>query len=129
MRVAKIYLIFMAVMSIVFGVIYLFNPSAMMAPMGFGTLAPSALTDARATYGGLQIGMGVFLLLCLNPERVRLGLLFTLVSVTAVAASRAVGFAIDGDIIDVLLYTFIFEAVLTLVTLVIFLRTPSTATA
>src|SRR5687768_1524925 len=65
MRVAKIYLIFMAVMSIVFGVIYLFNPSAMMAPMGFGTLAPSALTDARATYGGLQIGMGVFLLLCL----------------------------------------------------------------
>lgn len=128
MRAAKIYLILLGIMSVVFGVIYLIAPSSMTDPMGFGILAPSALTDVRATYGGFQIGMGIFMLwCCIGSGRLYTAMFFALVSVAAIAISRAIGLAIDGDPIDVLKYTLAFEVVLTVVSLVIFLRTPKTA--
>jgi len=124
MRIAQIYLGLIAVMSVVFGVIYLVAPYSMTNPMGFGQLAPSALTDVRATYGGLQIGMGLFLFWCLTPARMRAGLLFTLLSVGALAICRGIGLVIDGDVTSVLKGTIIFEGTLTLITLVLFLRAP-----
>lgn len=124
MRAAKIYLILMAVMSVVFGVIYLVAPLTMTNPMGFGELKPSALTDVRATYGGFQIGTGLFMFCCLRPERVKVGMLLALLSVAAIAISRLIGFALDGDVIPVLQGTVIFEIVLTVISLIIYLRTP-----
>lgn len=129
MRIAQIYLILMVAMSLIFGVIYLVAPGSMIEPMGFGTLAPSALTDVRATYGGFQIGMGLFLLWCLAPARVRTGLLMTLLSVGAVASCRGIGLIIDGAVTSVLKGTIIFEATLTVITLVLFLRAPAAAPA
>jgi hypothetical protein len=127
MRAAKIYLILMAIMSVGFGVVYLFWPLSMTDPMGFGPLAPPALTDVRATYGGFQIGTGLFMLFCLRPERLRLGMLLALLSVTAIALSRAVGLLLDGDFTDVLKGTLAFEVVLAVISLIIFLRTPDAA--
>lgn len=127
MRIAQTYLALMAVMSVVFGVIYLFWPSMMTDPMGFGALAPAAVTDVRATYGGFQIGMGVFLLWCLTPTRVRGGLLLTLLTVGAVAACRAIGLVIDGAVTSNLQGVLVFEVVLTVVTLVLWLRTRAPA--
>jgi hypothetical protein len=128
MRAAKIYLVLMGIMSVVFGVIYLVAPANMTDPMGFGILAPSALTDVRATYGGFQIGMGLFMLwCCLGSGRLYAGMFLALISVAAIAACRAIGLVIDGDVIDVLKYTLVFEVVLTVISLVLFLRTPKTA--
>jgi hypothetical protein len=127
MRVAQIYLILMGVMSLVFGVVYLFWPATMTDPMGFGVLAPAAVTDVRATYGGFQIGRGAFLLWCLRPPRVRAGLLLMLLSVGAVAACRAIGLLIDGQVTSNLQGVLVFEVVLTVVTLVLLLRTPAPA--
>jgi len=127
--VAKIYLILMALMSIVFGAIYLFNPHSMTDPMGFGALAPAALTDVRATYGGFQLGMGLFLVWCLDATRVRTGLLLSLLTVGGVAISRGIGLLIDGDVTSVLQGTIIFEATLTVIALILFLRAPGLPTA
>jgi len=124
MRAAKVYLILMGLMSVIFGVIYLIWPLSMTDPMGFGPLAPSALTDVRATYGGFQIGMGIFMLLCLRPDRLRLGMLLALISVGAIAGCRAVGLVVDGAFTDVLKGTIGFEITLTVVSLILFLRTP-----
>lgn len=128
MRAAKIYLVLMGLMSVVFGVLYLVSPATFTDPMGFGILAPSALTDVRATYGGLQIGMGIFMFwCCMGTGRLYTGMFFALVSVASIAICRAIGLVIDGDAIDVLKMTLAFEAVLGVVSLVLFLRTPKTA--
>lgn len=128
MRAAKIYLILMGLMSVVFGVMYLVSPATFTDPMGFGILAPSALTDIRATYGGFQIGMGLFMFwCCMGTGRLYTGMFFALISVAAIAASRAIGLLIDGDYLQVLVFTLGFEVVLTVISLVLFLRTPKTA--
>jgi hypothetical protein len=125
MLIARIYLVLMAAMSIVFGVIYLVKPELMTDPMGFGQLAPTALTDVRATYGGFQLGMGIFLLWCLEASRIRTGLLLTLLTIAGVAGCRALGlFVIDRDISPVLHSTIILETTLTVISLVLFLRAP-----
>jgi hypothetical protein len=129
MRVAQVFLFLTALMSVVFGAIYLAAPYTMTDPMGFGQLAPSALTDVRATYGGLQLGMGLFLFWCLAPARLRTGLLFTLLSVGALAICRGIGLAIDGDVTSTLRGALIFEVCWTLITLFLFLRTPPSPTA
>jgi hypothetical protein len=129
MRIAQIFLVLMAAMSLVFGVIYLVAPDSMIEPMGFGVLAPSALTDVRATYGGFQIGMGLFLLWCLVPARVRTGLLLSLLSVGAVAICRGIGLVIDHSLTSVLQGTIIFETALTIIALILFLRAPAAIAA
>ena len=127
MRAAKIYLIIMGIMSVLFGVIYLINPLSMTAPMGFGDLAPSALTDVRATYGGFQIGTGLFMFYCLKPARIKMGLLLVLLSAAAITLSRLYGFVVDGDITPVLKGTIAFEITLTVISLIFWLRTPEPA--
>ena len=129
MRAAKIYLVLMGVMSVVFGVVYLVSPLMMTEPMGFGALKPSALTDVRATYGGFQIGTGLFMLACLPPARLKTGMLLALLSVCAIALARLYGFMVDGDVIPVLQGTLLFEVVLAVISLVIYLRTPDHSAA
>lgn len=129
MLFARIFLFLMAAMSVVFGLIYLFLPYSMTSPMGFGVLTPAALTDVRATYGGFQIGMGLFLFWCLNPLRVHTGLLLTLLTIGFVFGCRVIGVLIDGDLTETLKGVLVFEGVLTLLTLVLFLRRPAVAAA
>jgi hypothetical protein len=125
MRAARIYLTFIAVISLVFGVVYLVAPLSMTTPMGFGDLKPSALTDVRANYGGFQIGTGLFMLFCLKRDRLKLGMLLALLLAAVIAASRALGLAIDGDMIPPSQGALTFEVVLTVISLVIYLRTPN----
>jgi hypothetical protein len=125
MRAARIYLAFIAVISLVFGVVYLVAPLSMTTPMGFGDLKPSALTDVRANYGGFQIGTGLFMLFCLKRDRLKLGMLLALLLAAVITASRALGLAIDGDMIPPSQGALTFEVALTVISLVIYLRTPN----
>lgn len=132
MRAAKIYLYLMGLMSVVFGVGYLVKPELFTAPMGFGALAPSALTDVRATYGGFQIGMGLFMFWCAGHDsRIYTGMLLTLLSVAGIAACRAIGmFALDGSSDNqTLLATLGLEVTLTIITIVLLARTPKPVAA
>ena len=129
MRAAKIYLILISVFSIAVGLIYLIAPSVMLTPFGFGELRPSALTDARANYGGFQIGTGLFMLFCLPSPRRKLGMLLALLLGVTITISRAIGMAVDGDVIGPVVRALVLETVLTLVPLVIYLRMPSSGTS
>ena len=132
MRFARIFLRIMGWMSLGFGAIYLFAPQSMTDPTGFPALGPNALTDVRATYGGLQLGLGAFLLWAVAEEsRVRTALVLQVLLVGAVALSRAYGIALDGTPNSVLWGALATETTLTAVALVALGRagrsSPSTA--
>lgn len=59
--------------------------------------APSALAEIRAFYGGLQLGIGFFLVLCLRtPSRTSLGLLLVGLAVGGAGLGRLFGILLDG---------------------------------
>jgi hypothetical protein len=97
MRLARGYLLIFGLGVAVLGVIYAIAPALLTDPTGFGDLAPEALTDLRATYGGLQIGMGLFLVwTAIEPARHRVGLILLGVVLPFVALTRAFGLVVDG---------------------------------
>ncbi|MCC7126477.1 MAG: DUF4345 domain-containing protein [Acidobacteria bacterium] len=80
-----------------FGFLFLFNPEEMSSILSIPLGVPSARTDFRAMYGGLEIGVGTFLLACaLRREFVRLGLFAAACALIAMATSRTVGLLLDG---------------------------------
>ena len=114
MGFARIFLRIMGWMSLLFGAIYLLAPASMTDPTGFPTLPPNALTDVRATYGGLQLGLGLFLLwAAADARRIEVALVLQAVLIGAVALSRAIGIAIDGSPSGVLIGALVTEVTLT----------------
>ena len=86
-------------LTVLFGLVYLFAPASLTLPAGFGELPAGGLTDVRATYGGFQLGMGIFLLWAATDEaRVRTALLLMVLSIGAVGLSRAIGLTLDGSL-------------------------------
>jgi len=80
-----------------FGFAFVSRPDEMasMVSLAFGT--PGARTDFRAMYGGLEFGVGVFLLLCaLRREFVRIGLFASACALVAMATTRTLGLVVDG---------------------------------
>jgi hypothetical protein len=130
MKLAAIYLKLMGAMSLFFGLLYVANPGPVIDAAGFGTVLPGGLTDVRATYGGFQIGMGAFLFWASTAEeRVRSGLLLVLLSIGAVGASRSIGLMLDGDFNAFHLSGLVTETVLTILTLIVFVRLPEESLA
>ena len=78
------------------GVSYLVSPSVMTASAGISADA-SGLTDIRATYGGFQIGIAIFLARCARSQ-VALGLLLTISVLGTVLLSRIAGLIIDSSL-------------------------------
>ena len=98
MGFARAYLYFVGAMGLLFGFWYLIAPTGLTEPTGFGPLGPNALTDVRATYGGFQIGSGLFLLWsAADPARVRAALVLQALTIGAIGSCRLVGFALDGS--------------------------------
>ncbi|MFK7895534.1 MAG: DUF4345 domain-containing protein [Myxococcota bacterium] len=99
MSLTKPYLQVVGVLTLIFGLIYLLVPTAMTEPAGFGSLGGSALTDVRATYGGFQIGMGIFLLWTSRaPGRMRSGLVLLVLAIGSLFLSRILGVLMDGEL-------------------------------
>jgi hypothetical protein len=72
----------------------------------------TATIDFIATYGGFQLGFGIFLFTCLmRPERVRLGLLASGWAVTGFAVSRAVALVAVGGARPIMYGALAFETV------------------
>lgn len=82
-----------------------FGLGFMLAPDALATLvtgaAPataSAVTDMRATYGGLALGLAILFGLCAqNVSHVRLGLQGVLAVMAALAVGRFLGMMLDGS--------------------------------
>ena len=72
----------------------------------------TATIDFVATYGGFQIGFGIFLFTCLaRPEHVRLGLLASGYAVAGFGVTRALGLLVLGGAEPVLYGALAFETV------------------
>jgi hypothetical protein len=101
-----------AVLFAVFGIAFAAAPQRLAAMVDLPLLTNTARADFVATYGGFQIGFGVFLFTCLlRPERVRVGLLASGCAVLGFAISRGVAILVLGDVKPVMYYALAFETV------------------
>ncbi len=126
MGFARAYLWFVGVMGLWFGFWYLVAPTGLTDPTGFGPLGPNALTDVRATYGGFQIGSGLFLLWsATNPARIRTALVLQALTIGAIGSCRLIGFAIDGSPNRFLLSAIVTEITFTALAVFALRRLPS----
>lgn len=64
MVLARLLLLLSALMFLGLGVGFLVNPEGMAGGIDIALPTATARTDLMATYGGLELGLGVFLLLC-----------------------------------------------------------------
>lgn len=82
-----------------YGVAFALDPEAMSQLVtGAAPSAGPALTDMRATYGGMSIGLGVlFALAARSSAGQRLGLAGVLAVMLGMATTRALGIVFDGD--------------------------------
>jgi hypothetical protein len=89
------------VLAVAAAVVFLAGVACVASPASFGQQAglaatPSGLTEIRAFYGGLQIGLGCFLIWCVRRQTlIRAGLLLVGFTVGAIGAFRVLGMLVD----------------------------------
>lgn len=77
------------------GVACVVGPASFAEQAGLSA-TPSALTEIRAFYGGLQIGVGCFLIWCIRQRTLTFaGLLLVAFAVGGAGMARALGLIID----------------------------------
>jgi hypothetical protein len=82
-----------------------------------------ARTDVRATYGGLELGFGVLLVLCaLRREWIRPGLWALALSTGGFAVGRLTGLLVEGTINSFMLAFLVIEIVVTLLAVFVLRR-------
>lgn len=96
MTLARLSLVLSALVFGGFGAWLLVDPQALSA-LGIVLTTPSARTEIRGFYGGLELGLaGFFALAALRPAWFRPALVVQVCALGGVAAGRLVGFALDG---------------------------------
>ncbi len=81
---------------LLFGILLFFNPS-FLENAGLLISGPTATMEIRSFYGGLEIGLGVFLLVALYRSELRPGaLLLVLLTSSGLLAGRVYGASVDG---------------------------------
>ena len=94
------------------GVLFAVAPHWTASTVDIALPTNTATIDFIATYGGFQLGFGIFLFTCLaRPERVRLGLLASGYAVAGFGVTRALGLLVLGGAKPVLYGALAFEAV------------------
>jgi hypothetical protein len=83
-----------------FGVKWLMDPAGMAGPLGIVLSNADALTDAQAVYGGLELGLGLYLAWCALRQPLRFGgLLAATLALAGLGLSRLAGIvAVAGPI-------------------------------
>ena len=72
-------------------------PQAMVKPFGILLSAPPALSEIRASHGGMHLGVGSFMLAAVFVASLRrAGLLLLLLYMAGLAVGRLVSVALDG---------------------------------
>ena len=78
------------------GLAYALFPHELASLTEIALLTPGAVTDVRAIYGGLQIGLGLLLLVHWRRRSLRPALLLLGVGFGCVAGARVLGLCLDG---------------------------------
>lgn len=75
-----------------FGIKWLVNPTAMATPLGIVLTNGDATSDARAVYGGMELGLGLFLAYsAIAPSRRTQGLAAAAITLAGLGLSRSIG--------------------------------------
>jgi hypothetical protein len=97
MRLAQVLLLLGAIIFIGIGVVFLFAPVEWARVVEIELPTPMSRTDLRATYGGFDLGFGVFLALCaFRREWIRPGLAAMAIALAGFAGGRTYGMIVDG---------------------------------
>ena len=112
-----------ALLFLLFGTSFLVLPEQMALLVSESAPAsPAGLTDMRATYGGLSLGIGLFLGHCAHIGALRPGLLASLLVLSCAALGRLLGIFLEGEptsMMVLLLTAEIIFSVLSVVALVV----------
>jgi len=80
-----------------FGVWLIIDPVSGLTTVGIAALNPAGQIELRALYGGLELGLGVFFLLCAaRPDWRRPGLWAVLLGNGGIGLTRLLGIALSG---------------------------------
>lgn len=97
MTAGKIILALDALVFGLFGALYWVIPAQMAAKVGVTMTNPAGLIDVQGLYGGLEVGLALFLAWCaLSPDRIRIGLAAGAFALGGIAISRFVAIAHFG---------------------------------
>jgi hypothetical protein len=98
MKLIKVYLSFMVLVWLPWGLICIFDIDSIAQIIGVVGNSPSANTDIRVMYGGVQLAVGLMALFVLFSPRYFNNLLFCLVFLgSCMALSRSYGLMVDGS--------------------------------
>jgi hypothetical protein len=96
-RMGRSVLTILGALWIVFGALCAVWPGSVLDGVGIALGTADAWADARATYGGSQVGIGVFFLFCARADaRVRTGLVALASIAGGFGLARILGIAVDG---------------------------------
>lgn len=96
MTLSRLFVLLTAGIFAVYGFAFVMAPEALaLWATGATPNSPSAVTDMRATYGGMSLAIGG-ILIALSGDQIRLGLLAVLLLMASMALSRAFGMIMDG---------------------------------
>jgi hypothetical protein len=114
MKLAKILLIGSAIIFVLVGTAFLFVPQQYAAVLEISAATPLARTDLRATYGGLELGIGIFLVLCLVRRGwIEPGLWALALATGGFATGRVIGCALEGSVSPLMLGFLVVEVLVT----------------
>ena len=101
---AKIVLVAISLVTAGFGLLAFVSPEAFAGAMSMELAAPGAVTEVRAFYGGLEIGLAIFWMMgALQPRYLQPALVSVLLVWGAVALARTLGIVMDGSISNMML--------------------------
>jgi hypothetical protein len=96
----------------VIGLLFLAAPVRWARLVEISLPTPMSRTDLRATYGGFDLALGIFLAICaLNPAWHAPGLLACGLALLGFAAGRLVGFLAEGSAQRLMLIFFALELI------------------
>ncbi|MDI1302622.1 MAG: DUF4345 domain-containing protein [bacterium] len=120
---ARLFLLLCGVAFALIGLNTFLNPLGAMAPVGLNINTVSALNELRATYGGMQVGIGLLLLSGFHvPALTRPALLAQLLIVGGLALGRVVSITIDGMPDTFVQGLLVLESIVAVLSLLFFLR-------
>ena len=93
-----------------FGLWFLVDPIGPLADIGITATGAPAATEFRAFYGGLEVGLGLLMLVAAaKPDWRMAGLWLVIATNGGIAAGRLLGVAIDGVWVPFFTYALVWE--------------------
>ena len=122
-RLGRIVLLLVGAVLVLVGVNGLVAPRTLLAPVGIPLAHASALSEARATYGGMHLGMGLFFVITgINPALRTVGLAAASAFLGGLVFGRMTSAVVDGapgNFVGLLMATELVGATLALLALVL----------